>query len=136
MRCTRHSVRLAAVTPNFKSACCLPSPALKGASSSHCFQFPQLSQRSLLSPGWGSITQFSCLLNSQLTELRDAIPVAFHLLSLSAVECGRKTRLIVSKSSLSYLCNSSQQVCIYMHLKSSHSSVIGDCLEGQRFPRT
>lgn len=133
MRCTSYSVRLATVTPNFKNACCLPSPALKQASASHCFQFPQLS---LLSPGWGSVAQFSCLLNSQLTELRDAIPVAFHLLSLSAVECGRKTRLIVSKSSLSYLCNSSQQVCIYMHLKSSHSSVTGDCLEGQRFPRT
>lgn len=86
MICTRCSIRLATVTPNFQNACCLPSPVLKHTSSSHCFQFPQLSQRSLLSPGCGSIAQFSGLLNSQLTELRDVIPVAFYLLFLSAVE--------------------------------------------------
>lgn len=57
------------------------------------------------------------------------IPVVFHLLLLSAVECSRKTRLVVSKP-----CSSSLYVCIYLHLKSSHSSVIGDCLWRQRSP--
>lgn len=36
--------------------------------------------------------------------------MAFHLLLLSAVECGRKTRLIVSKPSSSFLGNSSLHV--------------------------